>query len=106
MRVCCVNYYCDEADPDRLLLRYGTLVGWAEGLRTAGAGVCVVQRFHDDLRLERNRVEYLFIRDVPRIGPASGASFVSTPEPASILGGIGGLALIASIARRRRALLV
>ena len=51
MRVATVNLAYDAAfgDPDALLLRYDTLVGWAESLLEQGAsGVSVTQRFHRD----------------------------------------------------------
>jgi glycosyltransferase involved in cell wall biosynthesis len=60
-----VNYSFDKelTDPDYLLDRYDTLTGWSDALRAAGAGpVTVVQRFHRDLRIVRNGVDYVFRR--------------------------------------------
>ena len=60
-----INYPYDKGltDPDALLDRYGTITGWSDALVRAGAGpVAVVQRFHRDLRVDRNGVQYLFRR--------------------------------------------
>lgn len=60
-----VNYAFDNGltDPDALLARYFTLTGWSDALVRAGAGpVAVVQRFHRDVQVTRNGVEYLFRR--------------------------------------------
>jgi len=60
-----VNFAFDKAltDPDELLDRYFTLTGWSEALARAGAGtVAVVQRFHRDVRIARNGVDYAFRR--------------------------------------------
>lgn len=57
-----VNYTFDRdlTDPEALLARYATLTGWSDALRTAGARVTVVQRFHRRAILERGGVTYLF----------------------------------------------
>jgi glycosyltransferase involved in cell wall biosynthesis len=58
-----VNYAFDKGltDPDQLLDRYHTLTGWSEALRRAGAArVTVVQRFHRDVSIVRNGIEYVF----------------------------------------------
>ena len=60
-----VNYAFDKAltDPDQLLDRYDTLTGWSDALVRAGAGtIAAVQRFHRDIRIARNGVDYLFRR--------------------------------------------
>jgi glycosyltransferase involved in cell wall biosynthesis len=60
-----VNYAFDRGltDPDELLDRYFTLTGWSEALIRAGAGaVAAVQRFHRDVRVARNGVDYVFRR--------------------------------------------
>lgn len=59
-------------DPEVLLRRYHTLVGWAEALVRAGAGrVAVVQRFGRDALLRRGSVDYHFVSDgeAPFPGP-------------------------------------
>jgi glycosyltransferase involved in cell wall biosynthesis len=58
-----VNYAFDKdlADVEQALDRYRTLTGWSEALLHAGAGrVAVVQRFHRDVHVSRNRVDYFF----------------------------------------------
>jgi glycosyltransferase involved in cell wall biosynthesis len=60
-----VNFAFDKelTDPDELLDRYFTLTGWSEALARAGSGtVAVVQRFHRDVRVARNGVDYAFRR--------------------------------------------
>jgi len=65
MRVVCVNYAYDPrlTSPDELLNHYVTLTDWAEALRSAGAEVSVVQRFHLDAQVIRGGVPFLFVRD-------------------------------------------
>lgn len=66
MKVVQVNCVFDNGltDPEALLDRYTTLTGWSEALAAAGAGqVAVVQRFHRQLRLTKNDVEYVFVDD-------------------------------------------
>jgi glycosyltransferase involved in cell wall biosynthesis len=61
-----VNYAFDKqlTDPDQLLDRYFTLTGWSDALVRAGAGpVAVVQRFHRDVEVVRNGVDYVFRRE-------------------------------------------
>ena len=69
-----VNYAFDKelTDPDQLLDRYGTLTGWSEALVRAGAGaVAAVQRFHRDIRIARNGVDYIFRRAQMRASVAA-----------------------------------
>ncbi|HET6386388.1 MAG TPA: glycosyltransferase family 4 protein [Armatimonadota bacterium] len=65
MRVVSVNYYYDSdlATPEDLLRRYGTLVGWAEGLAAAGVESVVVQRFKANIRRSIGAVEYHFVNE-------------------------------------------
>jgi glycosyltransferase involved in cell wall biosynthesis len=66
MNIAQVNYaFAEElTDPEALLDRYTTLTGWSEALLSAGAArVRVAQRFHRDVRIQRNGVEYVFVRD-------------------------------------------
>jgi glycosyltransferase involved in cell wall biosynthesis len=61
-----VNYAFDKGltDPDGLLDHYFTLTGWGEALVRGGAGsVAAVQRFHRDVRVTRNGVDYVFCRE-------------------------------------------
>jgi glycosyltransferase involved in cell wall biosynthesis len=61
-----VNYAFDKqlTDPDQLLDRYFTLTGWSDALVRADAGpVAVVQRFHRDVEVVRNGVDYVFRRE-------------------------------------------
>lgn len=46
-----------------LLDAYHTLTEWSAAMRAAGASVAVVQRFHTPGRLERDGVEYHFVKD-------------------------------------------
>ena len=46
-----------------LLDAYHTLTEWSAAVRAAGAAVTVVQRFHTAGRLQRDGVEYLFVKD-------------------------------------------
>lgn len=64
MRIAHVSYFFDREirTPDDLLDRYETLTGVAEGIVAAGADVQVVQRFHTDARVDRNGIEYRFVR--------------------------------------------
>jgi glycosyltransferase involved in cell wall biosynthesis len=65
MHVVQVNYvYEPGLEPEALLERYTTLVGWSEALLSAGASrASVGQRFGRDLDLERNGVTYRFRSD-------------------------------------------
>jgi glycosyltransferase involved in cell wall biosynthesis len=65
VNVVCVNYTFDRpiTDPDVLLDRYDTLVGWAEGLTSAGAKVTVIQRFGVNAERMRNGTAYQFVHD-------------------------------------------
>ena len=57
-------------DPEAVLGRYDTLVGWAQAVAEAGAAaVTVVQRFWRDVVVARDGIEYRFVADGPR-GPA------------------------------------
>jgi glycosyltransferase involved in cell wall biosynthesis len=69
MNVVLVNYfYSPELDTvDRLLDRYISLVGWAEGLQAAGVRSMVLQRFCQNSRLEHRGVLWQFVAD--RFGP-------------------------------------
>lgn len=65
MHVILVNYVYD-ADLEAaggLLSRYVTLTGWAEGLQAAGARVTVLQRFHQNVRLEQQGIVYQLVAD-------------------------------------------
>ena len=46
-----------------LLDAYHTLTEWSEAVRAAGAVVTVVQRFHTAGRVEKDGVEYIFVKD-------------------------------------------
>jgi glycosyltransferase involved in cell wall biosynthesis len=66
MHVVQVNYAYDPRlrDPEELLDRYDTLVGWSEAVLAGGAAaVTVAQHFWRDADLERRGVRYLFRRD-------------------------------------------
>ncbi len=66
MKVTAVNWAYDDdlVDEEALLSRYATLTAWSDALREAGASrVTVVQRFHRDGMIVRNRIEYRFCRD-------------------------------------------
>lgn len=56
-------YAADVVTPLQLLDRYFLLTGWAEGLRSAGLGVTVLQRFHRDAVVERANITYEFVAD-------------------------------------------
>lgn len=73
MRITLVNHaYADDVlDPDALLERYSTLTGWSEAVAGAGATVAVAQRFHRDVRLARNGVQYVFCADGREGNPRS-----------------------------------
>ena len=93
-----VNYPFDKelTDPDQLLDRYDTLTGWSEALVRAGAGpVAAVQRFHRDLRIARNGVDYIFRRAQMRAAVAA-----CRPDVAHV----NGLIFSAQTWRLRRAL--
>jgi glycosyltransferase involved in cell wall biosynthesis len=64
LHVITVNYFYDRwlTSIDDLLDRYATLTGWADGLKQAGADVTVVQRFGRDAEVQRDGVQYLFVR--------------------------------------------
>ena len=70
MHVAQVNLAYDPRlhEPEALLDRYDTLVGWSEALLQAGAArVMVAQRFGRDADVERNGVRYLFRKDLSLI---------------------------------------
>lgn len=68
MKVVCVNYTFSRSltDPDVLLDRYETLVGWADGLKSAGASVAVIQRFGANATRSRHDISYRFVADPSR----------------------------------------
>jgi glycosyltransferase involved in cell wall biosynthesis len=65
MNVVLVNYFYNPEleTADRLLNRYASLVGWAEGLQAAGARSTVLQRFHQNIRMEHWGVLWQFVAD-------------------------------------------
>src|SRR5579871_1150926 len=81
MHVVCVNYYYDRrlTSAQELLTTYRTLTGWAEGLRSAGAQVSVVQRFGREETVRHNGILYRFVADpMRRAGlPADRASRIN-----------------------------
>jgi glycosyltransferase involved in cell wall biosynthesis len=66
------GYDTDIETEEALLDRYTTLTGWSEALLSAGAArVTVVHRFARDAVVERNGVEYLFVRERDEARPAA-----------------------------------
>ncbi|MEQ1868965.1 MAG: glycosyltransferase family 4 protein [Vicinamibacterales bacterium] len=77
MKVTQISYNCDSdlRDPDALLARYETMVGWAEALTGAGARVTVVQRFPGEAVRTHRGVTYRFVPS-----PNADACRLATPS--------------------------
>jgi glycosyltransferase involved in cell wall biosynthesis len=75
MRVVQVNFVADPAiaSPEALLDRYGTLTGWSDALRGAGADVRVVQRFPAAGARSRAGTEYVFCAGDAALAAAAAA---------------------------------
>jgi len=66
LHVVYLNYFYDMDIPsvDALFTRYDTMTEWCKAVRGAGADrISVVQRFHDDVTIMHQGVEYHFVRD-------------------------------------------
>jgi glycosyltransferase involved in cell wall biosynthesis len=65
IHVIILNYFYETRfkSAEALLDQYFSLTGWAEGLVQAGAQVTVLQRFQQDLVLERQGIAYHFVSD-------------------------------------------
>jgi glycosyltransferase involved in cell wall biosynthesis len=69
MKVVHVSFSYDESirTEDELLTKHYTVTGWAEALRRKGTEVIVINRFFRDSSLQKNGVNYVFVKD--NLGP-------------------------------------
>jgi glycosyltransferase involved in cell wall biosynthesis len=65
MKVAHVSFYYDEnlSTEEDLLEQHYTITGWAEALQQKGAEVMVMNRFTKESALQKNNVQYDFIKD-------------------------------------------